>query len=45
MIWEVAKYILAGIFIFAGATIFTKNVSRFINSTNKKDEEQKHDKR
>lgn len=43
MIWQIAKYILAGIFIFAGATIFTKSISRFINSTNKKEEDKEHD--
>jgi len=44
IVWMVAKYILAGIFIFVGATMFTKAVSGFVDRTNKKDEENEDDK-
>lgn len=33
----VAKYIFLGIFIFFGATIFTKSVGRFVENKTKKD--------
>jgi len=37
--WIVAKYILSGIFIFAGIFIFVKSISGFVDSSNKKEEE------
>lgn len=39
-IWMIAKYFLAGIFIFAGAMIFTKSIAKIVDKNEKKEEEE-----
>lgn len=36
-LFEVAKYILLGIFVFFGATVITKSVGKFAEKSKKKD--------